>query len=228
MPKPYYEEDGIKIYHGDSLDLLEEMESTHIVYADLPYAMPLSSWKGKAGLTAWSNYMNAAVFYGATLRHFKRLTDEQQGAVWHTTYWRWYPALAKASLDIEWDIESLLVWDMEKFGAGGTKGLRPQHEFVALFCQPAFSIKDRGVPDIWRHRFNKPHGEDAHPSARPVQMVRKMLEISGATSVLEPFMGSGPALQAAKGLGIPAVGIEMEERYCELAVKQLTQTMPGV
>lgn len=81
-----------------------------------------------------------------------------------------------------------------------------------------------GLGTIWRipKEQNKPH-----PVAFPVQIPSRC--ISAATDVgdtiLDPFMGSGTTLRAAKDLGRKAIGIELEERYCEIAAKRLGQSV---
>ncbi len=62
-----------------------------------------------------------------------------------------------------------------------------------------------------------------HPCARRLQHVRWLVKWFGGVSVLDPFAGSGTTLLAAKLLGIPAIGIEIEERFCALAVRRLRQ-----
>lgn len=62
-----------------------------------------------------------------------------------------------------------------------------------------------------------------HPTARLLQHVQWLCKWFGGASVIDPFMGSGTAALACKSLGIPFIGIEIEERYCELAVKRLNQ-----
>lgn len=62
-----------------------------------------------------------------------------------------------------------------------------------------------------------------HPAPRKLQHVRWLLKWFAGESCCDPFMGSGTTMVAAKGLGIPAIGIEIEERYCELSAKRLSQ-----
>ncbi len=62
-----------------------------------------------------------------------------------------------------------------------------------------------------------------HPCARRLQHVRWLVKWYGGDLVLDPFVGSGTTLVAAKSLGIPAIGIEIEEKYCEIAAKRLSQ-----
>jgi len=62
-----------------------------------------------------------------------------------------------------------------------------------------------------------------HPSVRKLEHVRWLVKWFGGSSVLDPFAGSGTTLVACKALGVPVVGVEIEERYCELAVKRLAQ-----
>jgi len=64
-----------------------------------------------------------------------------------------------------------------------------------------------------------------HPTQKPLKMMRDIIEISCEKegTILDPFMGSGTTLRAAKDLGRKAIGIEIEEKYCEIAVKRLQQ-----
>jgi DNA modification methylase len=62
-----------------------------------------------------------------------------------------------------------------------------------------------------------------HPSPKPLNVMRWILGCLPGETVLDPFMGSGTTLRAAKDLGRRAIGIEIEERYCEIAAKRLAQ-----
>lgn len=221
--KPYYERNGIVIYHGDCRDVLAELAGVRLVIADPPYTFGIASTlhdNKKSG--GWGDLMNSAAWYAIWLKECWRLTNSQAGAVWVFNSWRSFPVLARASYEAEWPITSLLVWDKQWIGPGGHQGLRPRYELVALFSQPQFVIADRGTPDIWQHLWsaNKPSG---HPAEKPVALLKQLIMTSGGGPVLDPFMGSGSTLVAAKALHCPAIGIEIEERYCELAAKRLQQ-----
>ena len=76
--------------------------------------------------------------------------------------------------------------------------------------------------------FNFSHGALAtegklHPTQKPAPLMRWALEFTTGQTILDPFMGSGTTLRAAKDLGRKAIGIEIEERYCEIAAKRLAQ-----
>lgn len=105
-------------------------------------------------------------------------------------------------------------------GPGGQKGLRPSYELAALFAQPEFAIEDRGLPDIRRCKWSG--FKQNHPAEKPTQLLAWLVE-SGGGLVLDPFMGSGSTLVAAKANGSKAIGIEIEERYCEIAARRLAQ-----
>ena len=110
-------------------------------------------------------------------------------------------------------------------GPGGPQGLRPSYELVALMARPGFTIPDRGVPDIWRHKAGS-HKPNGHPAEKPVGLVERILRTAAVPAgelVLDPFMGSGTTVLAARALGLRAIGIEAEERWCELTTRRLGQ-----
>ena len=105
--------------------------------------------------------------------------------------------------------------------------MRPSYEVVALFCHDGFSLENRGLPDIWQVQSSS-HKPTGHPAEKPVLLMHRMIAESGRDVVLDPFMGSGSTLLAAKMLGRQAIGIEMEERYCEMAALRLSQEVMGM
>ena len=62
-----------------------------------------------------------------------------------------------------------------------------------------------------------------HPTQKNEKLMRRLVSLTKSGTVLDPFMGSGTTLRAAKDLGRKAIGIEIEERYCEIAAKRLAQ-----
>ena len=80
-----------------------------------------------------------------------------------------------------------------------------------------------------RRQMDRSGPESAHPAVFPVQLPQTILQAYATQegTILDPFMGSGTTLVAAKQLGRKAIGIEIEERYCEIAVKRLAQEVLG-
>jgi site-specific DNA-methyltransferase (adenine-specific) len=68
-------------------------------------------------------------------------------------------------------------------------------------------------------------GHDFHPSVKPLNLLRWLIEEAEAQTILDPFMGSGTTLRAAKDLGRKAIGIEIKEKYCAIAAKRMSQSV---
>lgn len=224
-PAPFYTDDATTIHHGDSLEVLDQIPagSIDLVVTDPPYvigAVSAGSIGSKAG--GWADMMNSAMWFSAWYRKAAR-TLRHDGAMWSFCNWSSLPVVMRAAADADLAVTSTLVWDKQWIGPGGTQGLRPSYELVCLFARPDFAIPDRGTPDLWAHKTggHKPNG---HPAEKPVDLIRRIIRTSGnAGVVLDPFMGSGTTLVAAQAEGVKAIGIEAEARWCELAVKRLSQ-----
>jgi DNA modification methylase len=74
-------------------------------------------------------------------------------------------------------------------------------------------------------RLTEPDGRVSHPTQKPLAVMNWIIEALEPQTILDPFMGSGTTLRAAKDLCRQAIGIEIEERYCEIAAKRLAQTV---
>ena len=70
-------------------------------------------------------------------------------------------------------------------------------------------------------RIRNKDGSNAHPTQKPIEVMKQLC--GNADTILDPFMGSGTTLRAAKDLGRKAIGIEIEERYCEIAANRMAQ-----
>jgi site-specific DNA-methyltransferase (adenine-specific) len=77
------------------------------------------------------------------------------------------------------------------------------------------SVWDSPVIPSWEHRY--------HKNQKPLALIMRLLNWIACESVVDPFMGSGTTLVAAKLHGCDAIGIEIEERYCKIAAKRLAQ-----
>ena len=223
--KPYYEDDAVKIYHGDSLEILPTIKSSSIALCvtDPPYiigAVSAGNMSSKSG--GWADMMNSSGWFTSWYREVDRVLHSS-GAFWTFLNWRSVPVVLRAALDAQLPVTSMMVWDKEWIGPGGSQGLRPSYELVALMAQPNFAIPNRGTNDVWRHQVGS-YKESGHPAEKPEKLVRRIITTSSVDGiVLDPFLGSGTTAVAAKNAGLRCVGIEAEERYCEIAAKRLGQ-----
>jgi site-specific DNA-methyltransferase (adenine-specific) len=225
-PAPYYTDEAVSLYQGDALELLPRLGSATVacVLTDPPYiigAVSAGTLGGKAG--GWADMMNSSLWFAAWYREVMRVL-KPRGCFWTFCNWRSLPVVMRAACDVSQPITSMLVWDKQWIGPGGTQGLRPSYELVALMSRPDFAIPDRGVPDIWRQPASS-FKENGHPAEKPEPLMRRLLqclELRPGDWVLDPFMGSGTTGVAARSLGLRFLGIEAEPRWCEVAARRIT------
>lgn len=237
--RPYYDEGGVTIYHGDALDLLPELPRVDLVLTDPPYVIGAVS-AGNIGTKAggWGDMMNSARWFRDW---YAMVLDRLRpwGAMWTFCNWRSLLVVMRAAADAKWSVQSMLVWHKDWIGPGGSVGLRPAYELVALMAREDFAVPDRGLPDVWTEQWAS-HKPSGHPAEKPVRLLSRIITASAIEGqhittpgfeedwtdsplILDPFMGSGSTLRAAKDQGFRAIGIEAEEKWCEVAVARLGQ-----
>lgn len=240
--KPYYASGLVTLYHGDCLEVMAGMpaESVATVLADPPYS-------------SGGRRENARSLRKAMLRSEK---DDDwihgdamstQGFIWlmrqcgiqwrrilvpggHAlTFidWRMAANLAAALESADLRQHPILVWDKQAFGMGAI--FRNQHEFIVhMSAGNPSDPQRRDVGNVLR--FPAVHeSRRVHPTEKPVTLLHTILSVVTPPGglVLDPFAGAGSSLVAARDLGMRAIGIDSDERWCEQAVRRLSQEVLG-
>ena len=212
------------LYLGDCREVLAELRTGTVaaVITDPPYGINTKS-DGGGKLSPWADLCNSALWYADWLASCRRLTHSD-GCVWSFLNWRSMVTFQKASCDIQWPIESVLIWNKDWIGPGGPKGLRPAYEMVALFAGDAFALADRSLRDVQTFPWSsmKPNG---HPAEKPEDLMQWLVKISTKPDdlVADLFMGSGTTGAACARLGRRFLGVEIDERWFDIACRRIEQ-----
>lgn len=232
--KPYYSHAGIAIYHGDVLDVLDSGAISKVdgIVWDPPYcsggrqqsSSRLQFDKNSCREDAWflADNMGTDTYLwwmrqiGVRLRELSTMGTH----LYCFTDWRQYVNVVFGFESVGWTLRNCVVWDKMRGGAMGSFW-RNDHEWVAVLSKgPARELPHHGFFNVLH--ATKPQG-DEHPTVKPASIIQTLVEASNAETILDPSMGSGTTLYAAKQLGKRAIGIEIEERYCEIAANRLSQ-----
>ena len=194
---PYYSAGGITIYHGDCRDVLPTLQRSDLICTDPPYG----------------------------------LADRLQGGTWG----------AKYGQGLVWDQEAPDLSEILTHGAhaivwGGNYFVLPPSRCWLVWRKPD-AVRTMADVDLAWTSYDAPsrfisHSiaatnkeRNGHPTQKPLRVMIWSLSqaLNEPVTVLDPFMGSGTTLVAAKELGKIACGIELDERYCEIAARRLSQ-----
>lgn len=204
---PYYERDGITIYHGDCRDVLTDVGAVDVVITDPPYSVGRVEGEFAAsGNIAVSLHLASLlaptmiVFGTSSARGIEFVRSAIRGLS-HNRVLAWHRTFVNSPAAGPWRWDLVLV---HVFGRGS-------------FGRPVLSslIQTDGTQAL--------ANETGHKAPVPTSVMQHLYEPFAPGVVLDPFMGVGSTLLAAKSLGGRAIGIEIEERYCETAANRLSQ-----
>ena len=227
---PYYEDakSGITIYHGDARDILPTLEQVDMVITDPPYNI------GFGGYRSYQDRLPGHEYIGmlSLLSRFQRVAVSQYpeemmryivpalGAPIHVGAWCYHANMSR------------------RFRLINYYGVNPDYKRIK---QPYRNLSDKRIlaqlssgsegsalyewwDDIELVK-NISHEKTEHPCPLPEELVKRIITLTTdrGWTILDPFMGSGTTLRAAKDLGRKAIGIEIEEKYCEIAANRMAQ-----
>ena len=215
LPKPYYSHAGITIYHGDCREILPSLQSVDSVITDPPYGVDLGeNSPGGLDKDPYLSYTDTyANFIGIVVPAINLALDKsRRGAVFsgpHIHEQRKPDAIGgvycpAASGRHKWGFKSFLP---------------------VLFYGTAPSLETGRGSMATAMESTAIAERNGHPVQKPLIWMSWLISLASleTETVLDPFMGSGTTLRAAKDLGRKAIGIEIEEKYCEIAAKRLSQ-----
>lgn len=230
---PYYQDENVTLFHGDAKEVLATIRSQSVdaVITDPPYTERTHK---KARSTGVNNTGENVIKNGITA--FSSITDEDLQDL-----------LAECGrVTKSWVIATLDYRHAVKFDAEPPFGLKSQRVGVWVKTNPTPQITGDRPAQGWeaiaylhrakgRSRWNgkgghgnyvlPTAGSEGHPTVKPLPMIRDMVRkfTNQGDIVLDPFAGSGTTLRAAIDEGRRAIGVELEERYCEIIAKRLAQ-----
>jgi modification methylase len=239
--KPYYDDGrGIVIYHCDCREILPTLPKVDLVVTSPPYNTLPTSHKPsglhaerKSGVNQWIERASKGYFdtrpepeYQSWMNGILQACfDNCNGLMWvnHKIRYRDSAAIHPARM-FPWPIYCEVIWDRCGSMALNCKRYAPSTEHLIAFGTPHVWNDDlNSIMSVWRIGFDTEKND--HPCAFPIELALRPITSSTNEGdiILDPFMGSGTTLRAAKDLGRRAIGIEIEERYCEIAARRLSQ-----
>lgn len=211
--EPYYDHNGITIYHGDCREILPFIAPVDLVFTDPPYGIKITGNTKRIGVAPHTGRKKTDDTWDDApppkwvIELLKEISKNQ--IFWGANYF-WESFYAS---------QCYIVWDK--------RGDMPDVPFCDTeFAWTSFTNKPSKKYTSINHGFISDDKEPRfHPTQKPLRLTEKIiLDFTEDNDViLDPFVGSGTTLLAAKNTGRKAIGIEVSEKYCAIAVRRLSQ-----
>jgi len=228
MVKPYYQDSHCTIYHGDCREILPQLEPVDLVLTDPPYRQSTSGGGIVDKRDKFTELINSNLNNFEPKEYIELALSKTRGS--HGYFFCSKNLLSDyinifESRQLNWNI---LVMHKNNPVPCKNNTYLTDIEFI-MFCRgKGTCFFDNGLDYYFYKKVKsvnvKPSGYN-HPTVKPIEVISQLVRVSSCLgqTILDPFMGSGTTLRAAKDLNRKAIGIEIEEKYCEIAVERLRQ-----
>jgi len=207
--RPYYQDDYVTLYHGDCRDILPHLEPVDLVLTDPPYGIgeAAGSNKSRGKMAVAKDYGNDNWDNEPIPQDLINQLITQPAVIFGGNYYAMPPSSC-------W-----LVWDKHITG-----------DFAD--CELAWTNLPgavRKIDYLWNGCMRKRPEQRWHPTQKPLDVMKWCIAQADTklkktvASILDPFAGAGTTLRAAKDMNRKSIGIEREQKYCDVIVKRLRQ-----
>jgi len=194
--KPYYQDEWVTIYHGDCREILPDLPKVDLVLTDPPYGVGIAEWDDT--IIPPDEWLPLCRELSPTV-----LVTPGNGNQWD------YPRPD---------------WEAAWFRPGSVQRVRQGTGFshwepILLYGKNIMAFDAKQFPAS-QEKIN------GHPSPKPIRLFKWLIQShKEAMVILDPFLGSGTTVRASKDLNRKCIGIEIEEKYCEIAAKRCSQSV---
>ena len=214
----YYEDDFVRLYHGDCLTEHREWLEADVLVTDPPYGI---GWSRGEMKNAKSGAANAGI----------KNDDDTIARDAALFAWGAKPAVVFGSLDARYPDKWKRMLVFAKPPHAGLVGSRLPwfRNWEPIFILGTWPDQTPKRSAVIETRWKAASGYSGystlagHPHAKPLDVMEDLIDACPPGAIADPFAGSGSTLVAAKALGRKAIGVELEERYCEIAARRLSQ-----
>lgn len=223
---PYYDDGDAVIYCGDSREILEHIGEADLIVTDPPYGIKYQGTSMNIPFGIMEGDESQDIGKTILAQSLKCLKKNR-----HIYFFGRFDVD-----DLPLSERAELIWNKMSPALGNTKTIfAKSHEYIQFATYvPSQANRESGQGrlaarlrrgSVLSHQRIQGGAVKLHPTEKPVSLLRELIEASSlfGEMVLDPFMGSGSTLVASRLEGRRSIGVEIEEKYCEIAAKRLAQ-----
>lgn len=215
--KPYYQDDYVTLYHEDCLELADLWTCADVLVTDPPYGINAEARKGSYRGAGSQKRRNADIAGDKT-------TQARDAAI---DLWGNGPRIVFGS----WKqprpepVQHRLIWHKSGSAPGPTRAAFMSQDEEIYITGSGFRASSPPLRSVIK--TTEPRSIEVakigHPTPKPIGLMEILIDRCPPGVIADPFAGSGATLVAAKNLGRKVIGVELEERYCEIIAKRCAQ-----
>jgi len=230
MLKPYFETELGKLYHGDCLEIMPHLEPVDLVLTDPPYGVTAAEWDNRININNIIQDNDLVIVTAippfSSVLIYENLSKYKYSWIWAKNRATGFPLSKFRPLR---NYEEILVfsYNTPPYSPQKTKGHVPTNSAKGCSQGTIYhgeNIRNYNGGSTERYplqiQFFKCE-RGYHETQKPVALMKYMIQTYNAKSICDPFLGSGTTAVACERLNRRWIGIEIEEKYCEIAAKRI-------